>query len=212
LDDARSEYDCKAEKMEREKSELDSSLLDNLSAGFPKLFRSDKVSSKDKKRMVRYLIEDVTLTQLAGNKAVLLQIRYKGHTTQSVAISTALHSYEKWTTAPEVISTIDKAAENCTEDEIATLLTKQGFKSGKGLPFSTKIVKKLMYSYSIPSMKERYIKRGYVTCACKAKVLGISPSGLMHRINTGSYHDEHVRVSLRNEYVFPPAPDSNAGV
>jgi len=206
LDKARDEYDHEIEKLERETVLQDHSLLDNLAQRFPEVFRSDTVSWKDKKRMVRYLIEDVTLVRAKRN--ILIQIRYKGHTTQSITIDAPKLNYEGWTTSPEVIDVIDKSAESMSAEEIAPLLNKLGFRSGKDLTFTPNIVKRLMYAHSIPNLKERYLDRGYITCEVKAAALGITPSGLMHRVRYGRYNGEYVRVNSKNECVFLLGNDS----
>jgi len=202
LDAARDEYDKQAEKAEREGGMRDYSSLDGLAGRFAEAFRSDAVSAKDKKRMVRYLIEDVTLTRT--DQGILIQIRYKGHTTQSVTVDAPKRNYENWTTDPEVVELIRQAAETNFAEGIAALLNKQGFRSGKGYAFTSNIVKRIMYVHSIANMKERYLDRGYIISAVKAASMGITVSGLMLQIRSGKYKGEYVRVNSRNECVFPP--------
>ena len=208
LDDARNEYDGQAKKIESVRNERDYASVDNLAVNFSEMFQSDTISCKDKKRMVRYLIDDVTLTR--DERSIRVQIRYKGHTTQSVVIDAPLRSYEGWTTNREIINIIDKSAENLTVKEITVLLNQQGFRSGKGRTFTPNIVKRIMYAYSIPNMKERYLDRGYIVSAVKAAAMGITVSDLMYLIRSGKYEGEYVCVNARNECVFPP--EQNCGV
>ena len=205
LDNAREEYDRQAEKNERAKSTRDYTLLDNLSEHFSATFRSGAVSWKDKKRMVRYLIEDVFLDR--DEKSIRIQIRYRGHTTQSVTIDAPKRSYEGWVTSPEVIEVIDKAAETHTVEEITVLLNQKGFRSGKGQTFTPNIVKRIMYAYSISNLKERFLDRGYITSVEKAASMGMTTNALMYLIRSGQYKGEYVRVNSRNECVFPPVQD-----
>jgi DNA invertase Pin-like site-specific DNA recombinase len=202
LDVARKEFDAQAEALERGRNERDYSLVDNLVDNFAEIFQSGAISYKDKKRMLRYLIEDVTLNR--KEKGILIQIRYKGNTTQSVMIGAPSRCYEMWATDPEVISIIDKAAESAILEDIVVLLNRQGLKSGKGMAFTLNIVKNIMRKHSIPNKKERYLDRGYIICFTKAASMGITATGLMNQIRAGKYQGEHVRVNIRNEYVFPP--------
>jgi hypothetical protein len=169
---------------------------------FSNVFSSNSISLKDKKRMVRCLIEDVTLTRNGTN--IHVQIRYKGRTTQSVTVDAPKRSYENWTTDPEVIRVIDQSAETLIVEDIASLLAKRGFNSGKGSPFTANIVKRIMYAYSIPNLKERCLDKGYITGAVKAAELGMSPSNLMRLIRECKYQGEYIRVNSKNEYVFLP--------
>jgi len=209
LDDARKECEIQSEKIERGKNERDYSLVSGLAENFAVMFQSGKISCKDKKRMVRYLIEDVTLSR--KERSILVQIRYRGHTTQSVVIDAPLRSYEAWTTDPDVIKIIDNAAESEIAEDIAVLLNKQGYRSGKGKPFTPNIVKRIMYANSIPNMKERYLDQGYIISAAKAASMGITTGGLMHQIRSGRYQGEYIRVNARNECVFPPGPECEVG-
>ena len=208
LDNARDEYDREAEKLERENGARNYSLVSDLAYRFSEVFISDAVSWKDKKRMVRYLIDDVTLTMVDRN--VHVQIRYKGHTTQSITLDCPKRSHENWTTSPDAIKLIDQAAETLFAEDIAALLNRQGFNSGKGWSFNPNIVRRIMYAHSIPGMKARYLDRGYVTSSAKAASMGITSRGLREQIRTGKYQGEYIRVSSRNDYVFPPVHDCEA--
>jgi len=205
LDDARTFYDSQAEKNTRSRSERDYALLDNLSRNFATVFQSREISHKDKKRMVRYLIEDIILTR--SDHSIRIDVRYKGHTTQSVIIDAPKQRYENCATSPDVIKFIDQAAQTKTVEEITTLLNQSGYKSGMNMFFMPNMVKQIMYAHSIPNLKERYLDQGYVICTTKAASLGISASALMAQIRSGRYQGEYVRVNSRNECVFPPEYD-----
>ena len=202
LDNAMDEYDCQVKKTERAGGSRDYSLATSLAEDFSKVFRSGNVSFKDKKRMARHLIEDVTLTR--ADQSVLMQVRYKGNTTQSIVVDAPKRSCENWVTCPDAIKFIDNAAETTAVENIAALLNQNGYRSGKGQTFTSSIVKRIMYAYSIPNLKERYLDRGYATCAMQAASLGITSSALMCQIRSGRYQGEYVSVNSRNECVFPP--------
>jgi len=200
-DEARDEYERQAEKLERTKSARDYTLVEKLAENFAEVFQSESVSDKDKKRMVRYLIEDVTLSK--ADRKVQVQIRYRGQTTQSVDVDGPKQQYEKWSTDAEVIKLIDESAETHIVEEIAAMLIKRGFNSGKGWPFSVNIVKHIMYAHGISNKKERYLNKGYITAVEKAGEMGISAGHLMQQVRDGKYQGEYIRVNTKNECVFP---------
>ena len=206
LDDARNELEEQEESLLRTRSERDYSLISTLAEDFSEVFKSEDISNKDKKRMVRYLIEDVTLNR--DERSILIQVRYKGHTTQSVVIDAPLRVFEAVATDPEVIKIIDSASETNIVEDIVGILNRQGFKSGKGMAFNPNMVKCIMQRNAISSMKERYLDRGYITCADKAVSMGITAKGLQAQIRSGTYQGEYVRVNFRNECVFPPEQES----
>jgi hypothetical protein len=151
--------------------------------------------------MLRYLLEDVTLDR--SERSISIHIRYKGYATQSVVIDAPLRCYEAKATDPAVLNIIDDAAETLVVEDIVSLLNKQGLKSGTGMSFNPNMVKCLMRKHSIPTIKERYLDRGYVVCATKAASLGITPKALMSQIRSGKYQEEYVSVNIRNECLFP---------
>jgi len=203
LADARDEYYRQVEKIERSSDGCDYSLLDNIADRFSEAFQSCDVNPKDKKRMVRYLIEDVTLDK--DGQDIHVHVRYKGHTTQSVIIKTPLHSYERWATSPEALSIMDDAAETMNIGDIAELLNQKGLRTGRGKPFTKLLVRKIMYTHSIPPLKKRLLDRGYQNIAAVAASMGISPNALRYQIKSGKYHGNYICVSSNNgEYLFPP--------
>lgn len=204
LNEAKNECDVQTKKIELARSERDYTFVNNLVENFAEIFQSDEINSKDKKRMVRYLIEDVTLTR--NERSVLIQIRYKGHTTQSATVTLPSRNYSD----PEAIKIINDTAETITVKDIAELLNRKGFKSVRGTPFTPNMVKNLMYAYSIPNMKERYLARGYILSAEKAASMGITKAGLSYLIRSGKYRGEYIRVNSVNEYMFPPEKEHEA--
>jgi DNA invertase Pin-like site-specific DNA recombinase len=201
LDKAINEYEYQVDTVEKIRRERNFKLMENLSESFSQTFLSNDVSFKDKKRMIRYLIEDVTL--LKTELKILIQIRFRGDTTQVIAIDAPVPASKLWNTNPDVVKFIDTAAENYYDTEIADMLNKEGYKSGKGFAFSKKIVRSLMRRYSIPNMKKRYINRGYISSSEKAALLGISRVYLQVLIKSGKYKGEYVCVNSNNDLLFP---------
>ena len=201
LDDARNEYEYQVESIERTKKERNYQSMDDLPRNFREAFLSNDVSYRDKKRMVRYLIEDVTL--LKTEQKILIQIRFNGDTTQIIEMVAPLPASKLWVTDPGVVKFIDDAAENFCEAEIADLLNQKGYKTGKGCAFSNVNVRSIMRLYSIPNKKKRHMSRGYITTAQKAAKMGIPPHTLHNLINRGKYQGEFIRVNRNNEFLFP---------
>ena len=202
LDDARNEYAHQVDALERMKKERDYELLKGLDTCFSEAFLSSNVSYRDKKRIVRYLIEDVTLLKADGK--IMAKIRFKGNTTQIVEMDAPLPANKLWVTDPKVIQFIDNAAENFCEREIAALLNKEGLKTAKGSEFTDIHVRSIMRLNSIPNKKKRLISQGYITTAEKAAIMGIKPPTLSYSVFSGKYKGEYVRVNSNKELLFPP--------
>ena len=200
LDDARNEYAHQVELLEKSKEEHDHKLLEELPQMFHDAFLSNDVGYRDKKRIIRYLIEDVTLVKT--EEKIIVKIRFKGETTQIIELEAPMNSFKKIATDPEVMKYIDMAAENHCNFEIAEMLNQEGFKTGRGCSFSKDNVRTLMKLYSIPSKKKRYTNRGYVTAPEKAAALGISNCHLHQLVKAGKFQGEYVNVNTKNELLF----------
>ena len=71
-----------------------------LSSDFPKLWNNPKTSDRERKRIVRLIIEDVTLKR---DTEIQLQIRFKGGATRSISLSKPLAAWQLRQTSPQVI-------------------------------------------------------------------------------------------------------------
>src|SRR5665213_884448 len=79
-----------------------------LAADFPKLWRDPKTSMRDRKRMVRLLIDDVTITR---DGAIRVQVRFRGGTTRSLALPLPKRAWELRQTPPDVVRDVDAMLE-----------------------------------------------------------------------------------------------------
>ena len=168
------------ESCDRQRSE-DRKLVDEqrraailaLSTAFPQLWRDPATPDRERKRMVRLLLEDVTLVREDHHLAV--HIRFKGGAHRSVQLPLPQRSWEQRQTNPEDVTTIDRLLDQHPYPEIAAKLNEQGSHSGEGLPFTARIVARIQRSYGLASRYDRLRKAGMLTVDEIAKVLGVHP-------------------------------------
>ncbi len=135
LEDAQKEYE-KAVQKDREMlndNDLDS-LQDKLS-DFSKIWKDKSLGNRDRKRIVRLLIEDVTI--LKGDP-ITMHIRLKGGASKIINVQKPEYHLEHFRTDPKVITLIDQLLDHHIESEIAEILNKKGFKTGMGHSFKRK--------------------------------------------------------------------------
>ena len=142
-----------------------------LSSDFPAVWNNPNTTDQDRKRLVRLLIEDVTLTRAEG---IIAQVRFRGGKTQSIALSAPRKSYQIWITPPEVIQAIDQLLNEHTDQETADILNERGFHTGKGDSFTKRTIGNLRRSYQLKSYYERLRAAGMLTTQEMAQTLGIS--------------------------------------
>jgi hypothetical protein len=138
---------------------------------FPRLWRDPRVSYRERKRMVRLLIEDVTL--LKGEQ-LSIGIRFRGGATRQLTIPLPLPSWRTWQTPPDIVAQIDRLLDQYTEGEIAAQLNQQGLCSGKGGCFQGGTVSRIRRAYRLKSRYDRLRETGMLTVREIAKRLGIT--------------------------------------
>jgi DNA invertase Pin-like site-specific DNA recombinase len=144
----------------------------SLATNFPQLWHDPSTPDRERKRMVRLLLEDVTLIR---EDYLTLHIRFKGGAHRTVQLPLPLRSWEQRQTRREVVAVIDRLLDQYTYPEIAARLNKQGLQSGVGKPFTARIVARIQRIYRLMPRYDRLRKAGMLTVEEMATALGISP-------------------------------------
>jgi hypothetical protein len=175
-----------------------------LTSDFPRLWRDPATPDRERKRMVRLLLEDVTLNR---DHQVTLQIRFKGGAHKTLNLPLPLQSWKKWVTPSAVIDVIDRLLNNHTVAQIAAILNERGVISGAGRPFHPHLVARLVRSYGLKPRYDRLREAGLLTLQEMADALHISPTHVKiwnrHGLIRGHAYND------KNECLFePPGADS----
>ena len=174
-----------------------------LSSDFPAVWNNVNTTDQDRKRLVRLLIEDVTLTRTDG---VIAQVRFRGGKTQSLSLSAPLKSYQTWITQPEVVQEIDCLLEEHTDQQVADILNQRGLCSGKGKAFTRVLIGNLRRSYRLKSYYERLRAAGMLTIHEIAQKLGISSVTVQKWRDAGLLRGRIFNEN--NEFLYePPGAD-----
>jgi len=147
---------------------VDRMVLDNeqrsrilsLATDFPRLWRDTKVGDREKKRMVRLLLEDVTLVR---DRGISVHIRFKGGVVKSLSLPAPMSGGQLRKTSKEVVLQIDQLLEQHTDDEIARILNEHGKVSGTGKPFNAHIIGNIRRAYGLKTRFERLRASGLLT-------------------------------------------------
>jgi hypothetical protein len=143
----------------------------SLAGDFPRLWRDPRVSYRERKRMVRLLIEDVTLVKA---EQLIIGVRFRGGAMHSLTIPAPLPSYRTWQTPPDIVAQIDRLLDRYTDGEIAAQFNQQGLRSGKGGCFNRITIENIRRSYHFKSRYDRLRETGLLTVREIAKQLDIA--------------------------------------
>lgn len=172
-----------------------------LATDFPRLWSDPRTPDRERKRMARLLIDDVTLLK---RDDITMQIRFKGGATRTLAVPLVKAGRP---TATEVIATIDRLIDDHTDREIAKLLNDRGLTSGGGKPFHRMMVRRLREDYDLKSRYTRLRARGFLDQSEIAKRLRVTPTTIKvwRRAGLLIVH----RVDDKGQYLFErPGPDA----
>ncbi|MHB9124568.1 MAG: recombinase family protein [Armatimonadota bacterium] len=154
-----------------------------LATDFPRLWNDPSTPMRERKRMLRLLVEDVTL--LKKDKEITIHIRFKGGDTRSIVIPAPLRLWETKPTSQEVLKEIDRLLEDHYEHEVAIMLNERGFKSSSGKPFSVSMIKGTSHNHGIKTHRQRLQERGMLSLTEMAERFGVSIDVLKDRRRDG---------------------------
>lgn len=142
-----------------------------LATDFPRLWNDPSTPMRERKRMLRLLIEDVTL--LKKDREITIHIRFKGGDTRTIVIPAPLQIWETKPTSQEVLEEIDRLLEDHHEHEVAIMLNERGFKSSSGKPFSVSMIKGTSHNHGIRTHRQRLQERGMLSLTEMAERSGV---------------------------------------
>jgi DNA invertase Pin-like site-specific DNA recombinase len=206
LTEAQEQYERQTEADRATFDEESHERIMSLADDFPRLWRDPRTPDRDRKRMVRLLIEDATLVK---GEQITVHFRWKGGATQTLRLPRPLSAWEARRTNPTVVEHLDRMLDDYTETQIAEQLNTLGLRSGTGSAFTCKTVGRIRRCYGLANRYERLRRRGMLTLSEVAKALGISEStvGQWRRHGLLRAHP----YNAKNECLYEPM-DGNAPV
>jgi hypothetical protein len=155
------------ETYERQRKE-DQGLLDEgrraeilaLATDFPRLWTDPSTPCREKKRMTRLVIEDVTLLRGAELTA---HVRFTGGASRTLKLPLPRNVAELRRTDPAVVMRIDELLDDHTEEETASALNAEGIQTGTELRFNRQRVNGIRKAYSLRTRYQRLRAEGMLT-------------------------------------------------
>ena len=121
-----------------------------LARDLPRLWRAPTTQSKDRKRMLRLLIKDITVEKPGNQKQLLVHIRWQGGACSDVSVQLPLNIADRVRYPSPVVDKVRELARHLPDSEIADRLNREGQVSAKRLPYTVKIVQWIRCRYRIP--------------------------------------------------------------
>ena len=165
---------------------------------------NSKTPDREKKRIIRLLLEDVTLTR---GEQILVNIRFKGGATKMLTLPIPLSAFMARKTRPEIVEEVDRLLEQHHDTEIAEILNSRGIQTGNALSFTAVAVRRIRRTYQLKDRCTRLREKGMVRRKEMLKLLNISEFTLRTWKNRGLIKTYAYGNTIQTILYQPPTKD-----
>lgn len=203
VSEAQAQYEkqCHADRLKMDSHQQEQ--IRALAHDFPRLWNDPHVPPRERKRMIRLLIEDVTLLR---GKTITVHIRWKGGQTKTITLPLPESAVTLFKTKTEVVEMIDRLLDDYTDQQIAEVLNCRQLSSGRGSNFTAKMIAWIRYAYGLKTRYDRLREQGMLTRIEIAARLGIAPWTIKTLRNNSQLK---AFAYSKNKYLYA-LPDENA--
>jgi len=120
-----------------------------LSQDFRAIWEASTTTNAERKQLLRFLIENVTLTQ--GKDTIHIGVRWQTGALSELKIPRLNTIYATQRTSAVVIKRIQELVPTHTDHQIATILNQEGLTTGAGQAFTKTSVRRVRVKYDIPT-------------------------------------------------------------
>jgi DNA invertase Pin-like site-specific DNA recombinase len=174
-----------------------------MAGDFPALWNDPDTPRRERKRLVRLLVADVTLVRA---DQITVHVRLTGGQEHTLTMPVPLASWQVRQTPPEVVAAIDELLDDHTDGQIAAILTERGHVSGTGHALRPTIVRHIRNRYGLRSHPQRLADQGMLSLREIARRLGIGLGTVQIWRNNGLLTGR-VANDKGEYFYFPPPPD-----
>jgi hypothetical protein len=191
---------------------LDDAIQERLIAmttDFRTVWRDPALPNSERKQLLAYVIEDVTLLKFPAEGVTRIHVRFKGGKTETLTTQNPKSSAQQVKTKPEVVELVDRLLDNHICAEIADILNAKGIRPGgsarrnqANAQFTDLRVIYLVKQYGLRSRYDRLRDRGMLTKAEAASKLDITEGTLVRWAKYGLV-TKHAYDGYRHLYEIP---------
>jgi hypothetical protein len=202
LAEAQAAYERQRAAAEQGLADEQRAAIRDLATDLPRLWRDPSTPDRERKRLARLLVDDVTLLR---GEHLTAHVRFRGGAARSLTLPLPLAAWQARQTAPAVVTLIDELLNEHTDREIVARLNERGLRSGGGLRFDRPQVQEVRLAYRLPSRFARLRTGGYLTLPEMATALGVCTATVKQWRAHGLLPAR--RGNDKGEYLYePPGP------
>jgi DNA invertase Pin-like site-specific DNA recombinase len=123
-----------------------------LARNLPRLWRAPTTQAKDRKRMLRLLIRDITVEKLPAQRQVVMHLRWQGGACTDTTVSLPAPIAERIRYPAAIVEQVRELSHRLSDPQIVVHLNQQGLCSPHGKPFTLSMIKWIRHRYDVPSI------------------------------------------------------------
>ena len=202
LADAEQEYErqCQADATGVDPKQREQILA--LARDFPRLWQDPNTPYRERKRIARLLLEDVTLTK---EKEITVGVRFKGGATTVLTVPLPQPIWKRSKIDPAIMQEIDRLLDLHTEAKIAAILNARGLRTGYNRSFTVQCIHDAVRTHGIKTRRERLRESGLLTSLEMAAMLHTSPAMIWCWGCRGRLRSEP--CTTKRYLYYPPSPE-----
>lgn len=151
-----------------------------LARDLPRLWHSPGTQAKDRKRMLRLILKDITVEKL-NPKQLSVHIRWQGGAASDLCIQIPPNRADRVRYPAAIVDRVRDLAPSLPNAEIAAHLNREGHVSALGKPFTGSMIQWIRYRYQIP--KITLARPEELTVDQVSKRFGVSPNVVYYWIH-----------------------------
>jgi hypothetical protein len=173
LAEAQEQYEQQTQKQRRLIDSQTREQLLSLAADFPRVWNDPCVEPRERKRILRLLIEDVTLI---SGEMIQVHVRLRGGATRSLTLAKPLPIAQIRKTKPEVVAEINGLLDHYCDREVAEVLNRQGRRTWQGEAFNLKKIAHIRQAFNLTCRFSRLRAQGLLTAKEMGARHGVTPT------------------------------------
>jgi DNA invertase Pin-like site-specific DNA recombinase len=151
-----------------------------LARDLPRLWHAPTTQAKDRKRMLRLLIKDITVEK-PNQKQLAVHIRWQGGACSDLCVQIPPNRVDRVRYPAVLVDRVRGLAQSLSNAEIAGHLNREGHVSALGKPFTGSMIQWIRYRYQIP--KVTLARPEELTVEQVAKRFEVSPNVVYYWID-----------------------------
>jgi len=183
LEQLKKDYAVHASKKVWQPSDDECDEIARLAESIPQIWNAPSSSHKEKKRIIRILMEDVTVMAEPGIPEFTLGLRYRSGRIETLALTKPRKRGDEVRHSDDTIDMVRTLSASMNDAQIADRMNELGMRTRIGREFTEDSIQWIRYRHKIPSFLQN--NRKGLSVKETAELLGISTGKVYYHISNG---------------------------